>query len=100
MSYLFKKLEITIKTVGPYNHKSLQDKHGKKSMSNILSKCLTDQGQMWHKFLSLAMFTYNIFCSPSLGNYSPYELVPNYLLPLRQIWTSKLQAGLKIITHC
>ena len=60
---------------GPYNHKSLQAEHGIKSLSNILSKCLTDQGQMWHKFLSLAMFAYNIFLSPNLGNYSPYELV-------------------------
>ena len=46
MSYLFKKLEITIKTVGPYNYKSLQAEHGIKSLSNILSKCLTNQGQM------------------------------------------------------
>ena len=75
MSYLFKKLGITIKTVGPYNHKSLQAEHGIKSLSNILSKCLTDQGQMWHKFLSLATFLYNIFHSPNLGNYSPYKLV-------------------------
>ena len=30
---------------------------------------------MWHKFLSLATFAYNIFHSPNLGNYSPYELV-------------------------
>ena len=28
MSYLFKKLGIGIKTVGPYNHKSLQAEHG------------------------------------------------------------------------
>ena len=28
MRYLFKKLGISIKTVGPYNHKSLQAKHG------------------------------------------------------------------------
>ena len=75
MSYLFKKLKITIKTVGPYNHKSLQAEHGIKSLSNILSKCLTDQGQIWHKFLSLATFSYNIFHSPNLGNYSPYKLV-------------------------
>ena len=75
MSYLFRKLGITIKTVGPYNHKSLQAEHGIKSLSNILSKCLTDQGQMWHKFLSLATFSYNIFHSPNLGNYSPYKLV-------------------------
>ena len=75
MSSLFKKLRITIRTVGPYNHKSLQAEHGIKSLSNILSKCLTDQGQMCHKFLSLATLLYNIFHSPNLGNYSPYELV-------------------------
>ena len=75
MSYLFKKLEITTKTVGPYNHKLLQAKDGIKALSSILSKCLTDQGQMWHKFLFLATFAYNIFHSPNLGNYSPYELV-------------------------
>ena len=75
MSYLFNKLGITIKTVGPYNHKSLQAEHCIKSLSSILSKCLTDQRQMWHKFLSLATFSYNIFHTPNLGNYSPYELM-------------------------
>ena len=30
---------------------------------------------MWHKFLPLAICTDNIFHSPNLGNYSPYELV-------------------------
>ena len=75
MTYLFKTLKITIKTVGPYNHKSLQAEHGIKSLSNILSKCLTDQGQMWHNFLSIATFSYNTNNSPKLGNYSPYELV-------------------------
>ena len=75
MSYLFKTLGINIKTVGPYNHKSLQAAHGIKSLSRILSKHLTGQEQMWHKFLSLATFTYNIFHTPNLGNYSSYELV-------------------------
>ena len=75
MSYLFKKLGISIKTIGPYNHKPLQAEHGIKSLSNILSKHLTGQGQTWHKFLSLATFAYNIFHTPNLGNYSPYELV-------------------------
>ena len=75
MNYLFKTLKITIKTIGPYNHKLLQAEHGIKSLSNIWSKCLTDQGQMWHKFLSIATFSYNTFNSPNLGNYSPYELV-------------------------
>ena len=75
MSYLFQKLGINIKTVGPYNHMSLQAEQGIKSLSSILSKCLTGQGQMWHKFLSLATFTYDIFHMPNLGNHSPYELV-------------------------
>ena len=30
---------------------------------------------MWHKFLSLATFAYNIFHTLNLGNYSLYELV-------------------------
>ena len=87
MSYLFKKLGITIKTVGTYNHKSLQSEHGIKSLSGILSKSLTDQGQTWHKFLSLATFAYNIFHIPNLGNYSPYDLVfrrkPRILINIR-----------------
>ena len=29
---------------------------------------------MWPKYLSLTTFTYNTFNTPSLGNYSPYEL--------------------------
>ena len=44
ISYLFKKLKITIKMVGPYNHKSLQAEHDIKSLSNIPSKHLTDHG--------------------------------------------------------
>ena len=32
MSYLFKKLEVSIMTGGPYNHKSLQAEHGIKSL--------------------------------------------------------------------
>ena len=75
MTYLFKTLKITINTIGPYNHKSLQAEHGIKSLSNILSKCLTDQGQMWHNFLSIATFSYNTFNSPNLENYPPFELV-------------------------
>ena len=68
MNYLFKVLGIKIKTVGPYNHKSLQAEHDIKSLSSILTKHLTGQGQTWHKFLSLATFVYNTFYSPNLGN--------------------------------
>ena len=75
MNYLFKKLDIKIKTVVPYNHQLLQAEHGMKSLSTILTKHLTNLGQMWPKYLPLATFTYNTFNSPNLINYSPYELV-------------------------
>ena len=46
MNYLFMKLGVKIKTVGPYNHQSLQAEHGIQSLSNILTKHLTGQGQI------------------------------------------------------
>ena len=76
MNYLFKKLNIKIKIA----------EHETKSLSVILTKHLTEQGQMWPKYLPLATLAYNTFNSPNLGNYSPYELVfsrkPKVLLDL------------------
>ena len=86
MNYLFRKLNIKIMTMAPYNHQSLQAEHGIKSLSRILTKHLSGQGQMWHKYLSLAIFTHNTFNSPNLANHPPYELVfgrkPKLLLDL------------------
>ena len=57
MTYILDKFNIKIKTVACYNPHSLQAEHGIKSLSNILSKHLTNLGQMWPKYLSLATFT-------------------------------------------
>ena len=75
MTYLLNKFNIKIKTVVPYNHQSLQAEHGIKSLWTILTKHLTNLGQMWPKYLPLANFAYNAFSIPNLGNYSPYELI-------------------------
>ena len=75
MNYLFKKLNIKIKTVALYNHQSVQAEHGIKSLLTILTKHLTEQGEMWPNFLPLGTLAYNTFNSPNLGNYSPDELV-------------------------
>ena len=74
MNYLFHRLNIKIKIIGPYNHQSLQAEHRIRSLTCILTKHLTGLGQMWTKYLSLATFAYNTFNSPNLGNYSPFEL--------------------------
>ena len=86
MNYLFRKLNIKIMTVALYNHQSLQAEYGIRTLSQILTKHLTGQGQMWHKYLPLATFPHNSFNSPNLANHSPYELVfrrkPKLLLDL------------------
>ena len=86
MNCLFRKLNIKIKTVAPYNHEPLQAEHGIKSLSRILMKQLTGQGQTWHKYLPLVTFAHKTFNCPNLANHSPYELVfgrkPKLLLDL------------------
>ena len=86
MNYLFRKLNIKIMTLAPYNHQSLQAEHGIKTLSQILTKHLSGQGQMWHNYLPLDTFAHNMFNSPNLANHSPYELVfgrkPELLLDL------------------
>ena len=71
---LFQKFYIKDKTIAPYNHQSLWAEHGIKSFSTILTKHLIGLGQMWSKYLLLAMFAYNTINSPNLANYRPYEL--------------------------
>ena len=75
INYLFNKFNIKIKMVAPFNHQSLQVEHRIKSLSTILTKHLTNLGQVWPKYLSLATFVYNTFNSLNLANFSPYELV-------------------------
>ena len=100
LNYLFKRLNIKIKTVALYNHQLLQAEHGIKPLSTILMKHLTNLGQMWPTYLPLATFTYNIFNSPNSANYSPYELVcsrkPKLLLNLDTAPDIKV-SGTKII---
>ena len=73
INYLLSKLDIKIKIVAPYNHQSLQAEHGIKSLSTMLTKHLTNLGQMWPKYLLLLPFAYKTFNTPNLVNFSPYE---------------------------
>ena len=72
MTYLLNKFNIKIKTEALYNHQSLQDENGTKSLSTILTKHLTNLGEMWPKYLTLATFAYNTFNIQNLENHSPY----------------------------
>ena len=74
MTYLLNKFNIKIRAVASCNHQSHKAEHGIKSLSTILTKHLTNIGEMWPKYLPLATFAYNTFNTPNLGNYSPYKL--------------------------
>ena len=67
MTYLLNKFNIMIRTIALYNHQSLQAEHRIKSLLTILTKHQTNLGQMWPKYLPLAMFAYNMFKTPNLG---------------------------------
>ena len=57
-------------------------------------KHLTNEDQMWLKYLSLATFAYNTFNTPNLANFIPYELVfgrkPKVLLNLETMLDFKV----------
>ena len=53
----------------------MQVEHGMKSLSAVLTKHLTEHGQMWPKYLQLATLAHNTFNSLNLANYSPNELM-------------------------
>ena len=65
----------------------------------VLTKHMTNLGQVWPKYLSLATFAYNAFNSPNLVNYSLYELVfrrkPQILLNLDIIPDIKVSGTFK-----
>ena len=75
VNYLFHKFDIKIKPVVPNNNQPLHAEHGIKSLLSILTKHLTNLGQIWPKYLQLATFAYITFNISHLGNYCPYELV-------------------------
>ena len=74
MTYLLNKFNIRIRRVVPYNHQFLQAEHGIRSLSTTLTKHLTNLDQVLPKYLPLATFANNMFNTPSLENFSPYEL--------------------------
>ena len=56
-----------MRTAAHYNNQSCQAEHGIKSLSTVLTKHLTNIGQMWPKYFPLATFAYNTFNTPNLG---------------------------------
>ena len=75
------QLNIKVILVSPTNHKSLQAKHGIKSLSGLLVKHLSEVWS-WHSCLPCSMLCYNAYSTPNLNGYSPYELVFGHKMTL------------------
>ena len=56
-----RSLELKIKTAAPYNHHSLQEEHGIKSLATIMTNCLTGLEEYWPKYVTFTMHSYNTF---------------------------------------
>ena len=99
MNYLFNKFNIKVKTDAPFYHQSLQAEHWIKSLLTILTKQLTNLGQLWPKYLLLATFAYDTFNSPNLANFCLCELVfmrkPKILLNLETTPNIKVSGTFK-----
>ena len=77
------QLNIKVILVSPTNYKSLQAKHGIKSLSGLLVKHLSEVWS-WHSFLPYSMLCCNAYPIPNLNGYSPYELVFGHKMTLSQ----------------
>ena len=73
--YFFKQFGIRIITVSTTNHQFLLNKHGIKSLANILKKHLGEYGTKWTDYLDFAMLVYNSYCSASLAGLSHIRCV-------------------------
>ena len=68
MTYLLNKFNIKIRMVAAYNHQSLLAEHSIKSLSIVLTKHLTNVGQIWKKYFPLATFAHNTFNTQNFRN--------------------------------
>ena len=70
MKYICQTLGIRLKTISLYNHGSLKIERHIRTISKMISKKLTDTGQMWICYLQTCAYAYNVFASSALNGLS------------------------------
>ena len=73
MTYIYEALRIRPIVISPENHGSLRTERYIRTISEMLSKYISQQGQDWHLYLNACCYAHNTFVTPSMG-YSPFEL--------------------------
>ena len=75
MQYIYKRLVIKTKIIGPDNHSTLKTEIHRRPISEMIGKQLTSIGQMWTDYLQTCAYTYNHFASPALEGLSPFQQI-------------------------
>ena len=75
LTLLCDTLNIDKKVISVENHGSLHVERHIRTLSNFLKVNLNQLGNDWVRYVSTTCYAYNSFSSPTLSNYSPYELV-------------------------
>ena len=74
MTYIYEALRIKPIVISPENHGSLRTERYIRTISEMLTKYISQQGQDWHLYLNACCYAHNTFVTPSIG-YSLFELV-------------------------
>ena len=74
MTYIYEALRIKPIVRSPENHGSLRTERYIWTISEMLTKYISQQGQDWHSYLNACFYTHNTFVTPSIGC-SPFEFV-------------------------
>ena len=74
MTYIYEALRIKPIVISPENHGSLRTERYIRTISEMLTKYISQQGQDWHLYLNACCYAHNTFVTPSIG-YLPFELV-------------------------
>ena len=74
MTYIYEALRIKYIVISSENLGSLRTEQYIRTISEMLKKYISQQGQDWHLYLNACCYAHNTFVTPSMG-YSPYGLV-------------------------
>ena len=74
MTYIYESLHMRPLVVSPGNHGSLKTERYIRTISEMITKVISEKGSKWPLFLNACCYAHNTFVSPTTG-YSPFELV-------------------------
>ena len=84
ISILLKAMRCKMQIISPWNHGSSKAERQIKTIGEMITKMISDKGEMWPLFAATAAYAMNTYTSEALRGFSPYDLVfgrPPRILP-------------------